>query len=614
MKKRTKYLIIVGVLLTIALMTGVSYALWNKTFTQTGNNKVLSDCFQMSFTEDTNSFVNLENTYPIRDEDGSKLKPYTFTVENKCGSNVEYRINLETTKNTTMPEEYIKVMLNSNIKVLTENPLGSVTIPNGRNSYEIESGMISGNSSISKSIRVWMDERVTQSDPGSQGTIFESKITVTGSYIKRYTESILNGTDPVLKNNLVPVVISNDGTVKKADINNKWYSYESKEWANAVILEDESKTYQNNETIPESNIESYFVWIPRYKYQIFNEGNYSGLTTVENKVQEIKVVFEDKNTSVSNGSTVGTWLTHPAFTSFDSNGMWVGKYETGYKGSTSTSTAQANSNDPAKVQIKPNVYSWRGIQVANAHLNSYNYQRDLDSHMMKNTEWGAVAYLQHSKYGSMSSVRINNNSNYVTGYSAVNEPTCGYTESNETCNKYGTTNDITQPYNTNTGYLASTTGNVTGIYDMSGMHTFVFTMMYNQTKTGIITGRSLSDHSGFNGILNCSGCVDQKVINGIDLPSAKYYDLYNFSQDNTDFKNRILGDATGEFGLFYSFGSFKRLISSWYYDQSYFLKFDCPVFTRGNYYVVGKEAGIFSYGGAVGSSKEHVGFRVVLSF
>ena len=27
------------------------------------------------------------------------------------------------------------------------------------------------------------------------------------------------------------------------------------------------------------------------------------------------------------------------------------------------------------------------------------YQRELDSHMMKNTEWGAVAYLSHSIYG-----------------------------------------------------------------------------------------------------------------------------------------------------------------------------------------------------------------------
>ena len=60
--------------------------------------------------------------------------------------------------------------------------------------------------------------------------------------------------------------------------------------------------------------------------------------------------------------------------------------------------------------------------------------------MMKNTEWGAVAYLSHSAYGSQTSVRINNNSAYITGYAAKKEPTCGYTATNEECNKYESTN------------------------------------------------------------------------------------------------------------------------------------------------------------------------------
>ncbi len=54
-----------------------------------------------------------------------------------------------------------------------------------------------------------------------------------------YTEGILNGTDPVLKDELVPITIDNDGTVKKANLESEWYSYANKEWANAVILEDQ---------------------------------------------------------------------------------------------------------------------------------------------------------------------------------------------------------------------------------------------------------------------------------------------------------------------------------------------------------------------------------------
>ena len=51
-----------------------------------------------------------------------------------------------------------------------------------------------------------------------------------------YTEDILNGADPVLADNLIPVTIANDGTVKKADIATEWYNYGNKVWANAVIL------------------------------------------------------------------------------------------------------------------------------------------------------------------------------------------------------------------------------------------------------------------------------------------------------------------------------------------------------------------------------------------
>ena len=59
--------------------------------------------------------------------------------------------------------------------------------------------------------------------------------------INKYKEEILNGADPVIKNELIPVTIENDGTVKKADITKEWYNYENKKWANAVILKDTGK-------------------------------------------------------------------------------------------------------------------------------------------------------------------------------------------------------------------------------------------------------------------------------------------------------------------------------------------------------------------------------------
>jgi len=412
-----------------------------------------------------------------------------------------------------------------------------------------------------------------------------------------YEEDILNGTDPVLSSNLVPVNIANDGTVTKASVYDNWYCYERQRWANAVVLVNKAN-YSDDQIIPESNIESYFVWIPRYRYQIFNTGNYSDVTSISSTaVKTINVTFENKNTAVSNGSSVNAWLTHPAFTSFNSNGFWVGKFESGYKGATSTAGAEQNNNyNVACLVIKPNTYSWRNLTLGNMFKASYDYLRSDDSHMMKNTEWGAIAYLQHSVYGSKTSVRINNNNSLLTGYAAVSEPTCGRNESSSSCNPYGTSASVTQPYNTTTGYLASTTKNITGVYDMSGgSHELV--MGYNTSAT------TVGGSSGLTSLY--SDFFTNSKWN-------KYYDRYT-SSSQRHFNNRILGDATGEMGPFGSYTPTNSRTGSWYSDYSFFLLPDSPFFIRGGRWFIGNEAGIFSFSNTTGEAGDQVTFRVVLT-
>ena len=422
--------------------------------------------------------------------------------------------------------------------------------------------------------------------------------------IKKYKEAILNGTDPVLKNNLVPIKIASDGTVSKADITKEWYSYANKEWANAVILKDETKTYNNGETIPEDNIESYFVWIPRYKYQIFDEGNYTGLTSFQDKTQTINVVFENKDKAPSNGTTKGNWLTHPAFTSFDSNGFWVGKFETGYDGATSTTAAQVNSVDTSKIIIKPNVYSWRYITVGNAFKNSYDYQRYLDSHMMKNTEWGCVAYLQHSAYGSQVSVRVNNNEAYITGYAATEQPTKGYyNERSEEGNRMETTSptldgSYTINYLNSNSIVASTTGNKSGIYDMSGG-------AWDYMAAYTIGATTVGGGSGITSIY-------QDFFNNSTY--TKYWDKYT-STSYTQYNNRILGDATGEMGPFYNDNTRKnnRFKTSWYGNAAYFPTTSSPWFARGGNYCDGTENGTFAFEYNSGNTLRYVSYRIILT-
>ncbi len=46
----------------------------------------------------------LDNTYPITDEEGKILTPYTFTITSLCESNAKYQINLEVLNNTTLED------------------------------------------------------------------------------------------------------------------------------------------------------------------------------------------------------------------------------------------------------------------------------------------------------------------------------------------------------------------------------------------------------------------------------------------------------------------------------------------------------------------------------
>ena len=628
MKKKFSLLLLV--IAVVALVSTISYAYWNITFEQTDENVVVTDCFKITYEEDTNSNIHLDRGYPIRDEEGKNLTPYVFWMENICSSMAEYQVNLESMSSSTMPERVLKAMINDESGVLLRNEVEPTV---GVKAFKVHTGSLYPKEKKRMEVRIWMDESTTMDDTDAMNKNYVGKVTVVSSYQKenqRYTEEILHGTDPVLKDGLIPVTIDNDGTVKKADLNEAWYNYSNQRWANAVILENESITYKENEEIPEDNIESYFVWIPRYKYKIWNMGKYETLTNIDyNQVHIIDVIFGTDTTKDSeyecaspgvsgeDGTcSVGKYMTHPAFIAFDTEnsitkGMWVGKFETGYKGASTTTEAEHNENNPSKIQIKPDVYSWRNIQVANAHLSSYNYKREYDSHMMKNTEWGAVAYLQHSKYGSHESVRTSNNESYLTGYSAVSELICN--ETTPDCSLYGTDDSVTRPWNTEVGYLASTTRNISGIYDMSGgSWEAMIGVMLDSTNVNPCSGRNATYNSGFNG----SYCGETGSLTGQKVfPNKKYYDVYKYGTTDKEFHRRILGDATAEMGPFniVKYGTRERQVGSWYNDVSWFVYPTLPWVVRGAHYHDGSDTGMFSFGQNYGSGWDYVSFRLVLT-
>ena len=240
------------------------------------------------------------------------------------------------------------------------------------------------------------------------------------------------------------------------------------------------------------------------------------------------------------------------------------------------------------ITIKPNVSSLRNLNVSTmftqarnlqSNNNVYGFDNRVNTHMMKNIEWGAVAYLSYSIFGKNSEIYINNNSNYITG--------CGGNSADELA-----TNNCINRYGTVASYPQSTTGNITGIFDMNG-GAWEYVMGYT-VKASLKYG-----NSGFT---------------DTTFPDKKYVDLYN-STSNAQFNNRILGDATGEMGPFYYFEDSKGVKSyrsSWYDDYVRIVSNTSPWVSRGESYNCTTGSGIFSFIEDTGISRSFATFRNVI--
>ncbi|MDD3393000.1 MAG: hypothetical protein PHE54_05630, partial [Bacilli bacterium] len=231
---------------------------------------------------------------------------------------------------------------------------------------------------------------------------------------------------------------------------------------------------------------------------------------------------------------------------------------------------------------------------------------EVDAHMMKNMEWGAVAYLSQSTYGINDNVRYNNSTTYITGCAASSEPTTGYS----TPGYIGCEN----AYNTTIGYLSSTTGNITGIYDMSGgAWEYVMAVIEDSTNTDTpLSGRNSTNNSGFNGLY---GDGSGSLTTGTDYPDNKYYDLYDYNGSATTYERGKLGDATKELGNFGNSNleaTSRVAISAWYYDYAYLPTVNYSFAVRGGYYSSGISSGIFCFRDSSGVNAVNHSFRQVL--
>ena len=319
---------------------------------------------------------------------------------------------------------------------------------------------------------------------------------------------------PKLGTGMTPIKWNGSSWVNTTGSDKDWYDYTAKKWANAKTSDG-----------------SMWVWIPRYAYSVTSGYHSSNAGTIE--VEFMKGLTNETSTgrtSFNNASGQGNWNIHPAFNYGTTvSGIWVAKFE--------ASSVQGNSNGSGDnvtsktLQVKPGVASWRYIEIGNMYTVCKNYNSALNSHMMKNDEWGAVAYLSKSKYGKENEeVWINNSSSYITG-SAGNSASA----SQDT----GTTTD----YTSTQGVKASTTGTVYGVYDMSG-GTWEYVAGYVNNGHGNLTryGSSLVNGEAKTKNMYSKASTDNET-NNYNANSSKYGDaVYETSANGNTSNGSWYGD------------------------------------------------------------------------
>ena len=187
MEDKKKIKIYYGLLITLVVFMGVSYAWFRLKLTQTNSNVIgTRTCLDASLTEDT-SKITLSDAFPISDEDGLKQTPFTFTLKNNCDSYVKVYITIDSKYRTSTNGAYLKdsfLKVNLSSKGTTDGSsvlLGSqnLTELEGTNKgYILVTTGLKANEEKSYDLRVWMNGETSIADGLNKN--WEGKIVVVG--------------------------------------------------------------------------------------------------------------------------------------------------------------------------------------------------------------------------------------------------------------------------------------------------------------------------------------------------------------------------------------------------------------------------------------------------
>ena len=511
------------------------------------------------------------------------------------------------------------------------------------------------------------------------------------SALEKKLDSLNTANAPVLLTGMTPIKFTTPTedkmgeTVETTADDADWYSYgvkaEEKKWANAKTQDGSMWVWIPRFAYRVDNDKKVIdvVFLQGTTDNYFDENG------------ELQTAKRQKSVDEVIDTTTG-YTVHPAFTD-ESNikfanggwdkeltGIWVAKFDAGYASGNNTATVKASSVNYSKSKVwtyraergtdtedNEDARNWldgiygstktsikyptfQGVTYTMNYINhndSFNIAKvlnesgniyglstsDSDSHLMKNSEWGACSYLSLSKYGlynvdiKINSVNLNSGNRKrteiagksgvdsvyaVTGCAGGNSNTTIDTLKAVTANKADSKGGA-YVWNQKNGQASSTTGTIYGVYDMAGT-------VLERTAAYIANG---------SGNLKNNGASIAYNGNTLKEESTKYTTVYPFNEKDSEgnaltnmdtasrqnfvVNSKTYGDAiretnSGKAGTLENGWNY----SSWTGDYSCFPALYYPFFNRGGYFWDGSHAGVSAFYRNNGYSSFYYGFRAVL--
>ena len=511
---------------------------------------------------------------------------------------------------------------------------------------------------------------------------------------EQITEEIPNA--PKKIDGMSPIKFVEPTDAEKAQVvdtnwnDNSWYNYKQNKWANTKTQDGSMwvwiprYAYKITYTNPSDKSQGGSIDV---KFLIGTTDDYYD--------EESKTIKTAKRVTTKEevADTTADYYVHPAFTDESKidfanggwdkelEGMYVAKFEAGFPEGNNTAPnkkssqtysqetgwvraveagTSGDSTKPARNWLdgiydktatrisypvfQPLTYSMNYInhndaynvsKAMNEEGNIYGFNSNSsDTHLIKNSEWGMVSYLTHSKYGTDGKeITVNNASlnsgdrkrDNSAGKSGVDSVygitgmTQGNTNVGETKVKIEeiralqantpTPTGSMYAWNQKGGVTASTTGNMTGIYDISG-GTWERTASYvaNNNENLLTYGKSVAyngdtlktESTKYTMVYPHDSVTDNKGIAYTNENSTKA------SSANYKKNSKIYGDAIRETSMT-GIGT-----TSWKSDYSNFSKLNDPFLLRGGDLWTASFVGTFSFHSSNGGVSFNSGLRTVV--